>query len=49
MADNSMNFYDINKKLKNVRQNRFIFNQIIKLTLKISSSLSNIYIRHAII
>ena len=37
-------FYDLNKKNKNARRNGFVFNQVKKLTIKIYSNLSNIYI-----
>ena len=40
----SMNLYDLNKKLKVVRQNGFIFNQINKLIIKIYSHLRYINI-----
>ena len=39
-----MSLYELNKKLKIARGNAFIFNQINKLTIKISSSLSNVNI-----
>ena len=39
IADKSMNLYELNKKLKNARENGFIINQINKLTIKIYSSL----------
>ena len=35
----SMNLYELKRKLKNARQNEFIFNQINKLTIKICSLL----------
>ena len=37
----SRNLYDLNEKLTNARQNRFVFNQKNKLTIKTYSSLSN--------
>ena len=36
-----MNFYKMNRKLKNARENGFNFNQINKLTMKFYSILSN--------
>ena len=37
VSDKSMNLYEFNEKLKNARQRGFIFNQIIKLTIKFYS------------
>ena len=39
-------FYGWNKKIKNARENGFIFNQINKLTIKIYGNLSNINIHY---
>ena len=39
-------FYGLNKKIKNARENGYIFNQINKLTIKIYSNLSNINIQY---
>ena len=39
ISGKNMNSYDLNKKLKDARQNGFIFNQINKLTIKFYSSL----------
>ena len=39
-------FYGLTKKIRNARQNGFIFNQINKLTIKIYSNLSNINIQY---
>ena len=39
IADKSMSFYEINKKLTVARQRSYIFNQILKLTMKIFSIL----------
>ena len=45
-------FYGLSKKVRNASNIGFIFNQIVKLTIKISSSLSNInicfYLKHRI-
>ena len=45
-------FYGLNKKIKNARENGYIFNHINKLTIKIYSNLSNIniqyYLKHCI-
>ena len=37
ISDESMNFYEVNKRLKVARQNGFIINQINKLTIKFFS------------
>ena len=42
----SVNLYELNKKLTVARQNGFISDQINKLTIKIYSNLSNIYIHY---
>ena len=39
-------FYGLGKKLKNARNNGFILNEIVILTIKIDSSLSNINIQY---
>ena len=41
ISDKNMNFFELKKKLKIAPHNGFIFNQIIKFTLKIYSSLPN--------
>ena len=45
-SDKNMVLFELNKKLTVARQNGFIFNQINKLTKKISSNLQNINICH---
>ena len=39
-------FYDLNKKIKNARENGYIFNQINNFKIKILSNLSNINIHY---
>ena len=41
-----MNLYELNKKLKNVLENGFIFNQINKLTMNFYNNLSNINMQY---
>ena len=42
----SINLYDLNKSLKVARQNRFVFNQINKLIIKVYSHLLHIIIKY---
>ena len=44
ISDENMGFCALNKKLKLAREKGYIFNQILKLTIKIYSNLSNINI-----
>ena len=46
ISDKRMNLYKLKKKLKNARQNGFIFNQINKVTIKICSHLRYININY---
>ena len=46
ISDKSMGLYELNKKLTLVRERGFIFNQINKLTKKIYSNLSKIYMHY---
>ena len=46
ISDKSMGMYELNQKLAIARGNGFIFNQIIKLTIKIYSNLSIINIHY---
>ena len=46
ISDEGMNLYKLNKKLKSIPQNVFIFDQINKLTMKIYCNLSNISIQY---
>ena len=45
-SDINMSLYELIKKIKNGRENGFIFNQIQKLAIKIDSNLSNINIHY---
>ena len=40
-SDKNMSSYELNRKLRKTRQRGFIFNQINKLTIKISTNISN--------
>ena len=42
ISDKNMILYELNEKLKIVRENGFIFNQIIKVKMKIYSNLSHL-------
>ena len=46
ISEKSMGMYELNKKLTLARENRYIFNQINKLTIKILSNLSHINIQY---
>ena len=46
ISDKNMSLYELNKKIKNARQNGFIFNQINKVTLQTYSNLSKMKIQY---
>ena len=41
-----MGLYELNKRLKNARQNGFNFNQILKLTIEFKSNLPHVNISY---
>ena len=44
VSDKSLGLYDLNKKLRDARQNGFMFNQINKLTMEIYSNHQSIIV-----